>query len=439
LFRANKTYTTDLGSMFSVGLRSLQNLTKAREELYRAPQSEPDALALQAEAQQINSDPNAPADLKRRSAVKGPLADKWLEGQAAQKKLLDDAKAGKPAADPKGPEEAGIGLAAAKFAYQQTPTKEAKQSLARAQALYDGSITTKTDVDKANAAVQENARIAAEQRKEDAANRKTMGYVEDSSGALHYVSRYDAQKSGQYSAQTFSEMKPSEVAKDRAVVKPLGDVQMNLNHYRSATNAYDAAAQQGRIAPAQRSSDKNNLTTIFSAPSVTEAAASAHAGAEGFGISIPTLSADLNASLAKKVTNAYNNLSPEGKALADNYVRARAAIPAWVKALTNSGRGSKEQLDIELQNLLPPYYNTSDIHNRLDGFQDNLDNQKHTLPQNLLGRQIPEPVTRGGQPSAATKQGYTRIQASDGSLHDIPSSNLKAAQRRDPNLQVVGQ
>ena len=38
----------------------------------------------------------------------------------------------------------------------------------------------------------------------------------------------------------------------------------------------------------------------------------------------------------------------------------------------------------------------------------------------------------GGPP-----KGYVRIQASDGSLHDIPQQNLGAARQRDPNLQVV--
>jgi hypothetical protein len=96
--------------------------------------------------------------------------------------------------------------------------------------------------------------------------------------------------------------------------------------------------------------------------------------------------------------DAYNALSPEGKMLADNYARARAAIPAWVKALTESGRGSKEQLEIELQNLLPPAYEIADIHNRLDGFQSNLDNQKSSIPQNLLGTRMPSPVLRADKP-----------------------------------------
>jgi hypothetical protein len=47
--------------------------------------------------------------------------------------------------------------------------------------------------------------------------------------------------------------------------------------------------------------------------------------------------------------------------------------------------------------------------------------------------------TGGGQGGGSNgpEPGYTRIQASDGSMHDIPSQNMNAARRRDPGLQVV--
>jgi hypothetical protein len=233
--------------------------------------------------------------------------------------------------------------------------------------------------------------------KETRKKKNTMGYVEDMQGRLQHVSQYDVENNPEkYSAQTFHEVKPSDVAKDTKLVKPLGDVQMNLNHYRTAANNYTVAQMKGAIAPAKVASDKVNLNTIVSDTAVSDAAA--HAGAGGFGISIPTMSLNLEAQKKQKLMDAYNALSPEGKMLADNYARARAAIPAWVKALTESGRGSKEQLEIELQNLLPPAYEIADIHNRLDGFQSNLDNQKSSIPQNLLGTRMPSPVLRADKP-----------------------------------------
>ena len=43
----------------------------------------------------------------------------------------------------------------------------------------------------------------------------------------------------------------------------------------------------------------------------------------------------------------------------------------------------------------------------------------------------------GSQGGGGVQPGYTRIQASDGSVLDIPSRNINAARQRDPGLQVV--
>ena len=45
----------------------------------------------------------------------------------------------------------------------------------------------------------------------------------------------------------------------------------------------------------------------------------------------------------------------------------------------------------------------------------------------------------GTPQAAAPAGGYVRIQASDGSLHDLPQSNLDKARQRDPGLKVVNQ
>jgi hypothetical protein len=243
------------------------------------------------------------------------------------------------------------------------------------------------------------------ENKEVAAKKKTMGYVEDMNGRLQHVSQYDIENdtAGKYSAQTFHEVKPSDVKKDTDLVKPLGDVQLKLNDFRSAVNNYDAAVNKGGIDKTHEASDTANLNLLMSNSDVTDAAA--HAGAGGFGISIPTVALELEAGKKKKLMDAYNALTPEGKRLADNYAQARAAIPAYVKALTNSGRGSKEQLEIELNNFLPPSYQRSDVHNRIDGMQANLDNQVSSIPQNLLGTRMPVAVVRTDRPP----QGATGI------------------------------
>jgi hypothetical protein len=240
-----------------------------------------------------------------------------------------------------------------------------------------------------------DAAAAKEDYKQSLKDQRTMGYVEDQNGDVYHVSRWEADHMPNYSAQTFIEKKPSDISADQKAIKPINDIQNNINGYRTANAAYDAAAKSNKVNIA---GDRSNLTTIFSAPAITDAAA-AHAGVEGFGMTIPTLAADLNKDLAKKVLNAYNALSPEGKTMADSYARMRGAIPAYVKVITNAGRGSKEQLDIELQNIMPPYFNQSDIGHRIETFQGNLDTQKAGFPKNLAGSHF---VEKSGGPSVQT-------------------------------------
>jgi hypothetical protein len=261
----------------------------------------------------------------------------------------------------------------------------------QAQGVVDGF--NKQEQNKADNAA--DAAAAKEDYKQSLKDQRTMGYVEDQNGDVYRVSRWQADHMPNYSAQTFIEKKPSDISADQKAIKPINDIQNNINGYRTANAAYDAAAKSNKVNVA---GDRSNLTTIFSAPAITDAAA-AHAGVEGFGMTIPTLAADLNKDLATKVLNAYNALSPEGKTMADSYARMRGAIPAYVKVITNTGRGSKEQLDIELQNIMPPYFNQSDIGHRIETFQGNLDTQKAGFPKNLAGSHF---VEKSGGPSAQT-------------------------------------
>jgi hypothetical protein len=56
----------------------------------------------------------------------------------------------------------------------------------------------------------------------------------------------------------------------------------------------------------------------------------------------------------------------------------------------------------------------------------------------LYGTSVGGGLKEGQKPAAGgAAQGFTRIQASDGSIHDIPSGKLGAAKQRDPNLKVM--
>jgi hypothetical protein len=66
-----------------------------------------------------------------------------------------------------------------------------------------------------------------------------------------------------------------------------------------------------------------------------------------------------------------------------------------------------------------------------DGSKSKYENALKTINQNY-GSSF-QPVEMGGGGEA----GFTRIRASDGTLHDIPTANLEKARQRDPKLQVV--
>ena len=156
--KPDETVQTTFGSLFALGLKNKQALINDRRELYRAPQNEQEALALKSEADQINSDPNAPDDLKRRAAIKGPLAEKWLAAQVAQKQAMEDTKADKNPPVKTLP-EAAVSLATAKTALASNPTDpNAQKAVTQAQAVYDGVVKSKRD--ELDAEYQSQLRLA---------------------------------------------------------------------------------------------------------------------------------------------------------------------------------------------------------------------------------------------------------------------------------------
>jgi hypothetical protein len=47
------------------------------------------------------------------------------------------------------------------------------------------------------------------------------------------------------------------------------------------------------------------------------------------------------------------------------------------------------------------------------------------------------PSTTSGAEPGASANPFTRIKASDGSLHDVPTGSLDGARKIDPRLQVI--
>jgi len=68
----------------------------------------------------------------------------------------------------------------------------------------------------------------------------------------------------------------------------------------------------------------------------------------------------------------WNTLTPEEQDAVVGYIRAKSAVPAFQKALTQVGRTNKEVMELEMQNIPMPIEGPSAF-KKLDSFQENID------------------------------------------------------------------
>ena len=220
-----------------------------------------------------------------------------------------------------------------------------------------------------NAVRVANAPVAAQQRKDST----TMGYaMNQTTGELEYMSKADADK--QHS--TFEEMKPAEVNKDRQAVRQLNDVQKNVSQYTKAARDYD----QANLPTSVRAGDQARLHNLLNKAGITDFKVTGIAE-----IDIPGVSALAEAGSRQLRTTDYQNLSPQGKALYNGYLRTMAAVPAYQKALTGVGRTNKEVMELELNMIPNPTLDAKDILDKQSQFQENVERASEGFPTNLPG------------------------------------------------------
>jgi hypothetical protein len=75
---------------------------------------------------------------------------------------------------------------------------------------------------------------------------------------------------------------------------------------------------------------------------------------------------------AMRKANNWNTLTPEEQDAVVGYIRAKSAVPAFQKALTQVGRTNKEVMELEMQNIPSPIEGPSAF-KKLDAFQENID------------------------------------------------------------------
>lgn len=250
-----------------------------------------------------------------------------------------------------------------------TFTKDDTESTAKDKMKdYETAVNNAILADRADKsqAARETAAETRERRAEDRKDRNTPVYAENSEGQTILTNKYDAQLNG----QAYEVATPGDINKDRQAIRQLNDVQLNVSRYTKA------ASEAAKTQPTTK--DYVNMHSVLNKAGALDLNV---AIGEGGSIKIPVLSSMIEGLNREINSEAYADLSPQGKALLDGYIRSMSAVPAYQKALTGIGRSNKEMLDLELANIPNPTMKPTDIQHKLSQFQENIERASEGFPK----------------------------------------------------------
>jgi hypothetical protein len=150
-----------------------------------------------------------------------------------------------------------------------------------------------------------------------------------------------------------------QISKDRDANATMGDVQINISRYKQALDRLPIDANRTAMAMA-----------------INDGGMSLGAHNSAIGVSIPT---DWLNKLAS--SSNWGTLTDAEKDAVIAYYRAKGAIPAFVKAVTGSGRANKETMDIEMANMPDPVMPKDAAQKQLDAFQENVAQRSKSIPK----------------------------------------------------------
>jgi hypothetical protein len=154
----------------------------------------------------------------------------------------------------------------------------------------------------------------------------------------------------------------AQLDKDRFANATMGDVQVNLSRYKQALDNLPANFNPTRIA------------TVINEGGLE---LGAHAG--GLGFQLPT-------DWLNKLTTSQNwaTLSGPEQDAVIAYYRAKGAVPAFVRAVTGSGRANRETMEVEMANMPNPTMPKAIAQKQLGAFQENVTQRSKSIPK-LVG------------------------------------------------------
>ena len=157
-----------------------------------------------------------------------------------------------------------------------------------------------------------------------------------------------------------------------------------FNEITQNISSYRAAAQE--FAAGGKASDGALISTI-----INENKLGGEIKLGQFGdVQLPLYSSVAEAADRVARSTAYEKLSQPGKDLVDAYIRSLSAMPSYQKALTESGRFSREMLQLELRNIPDPTHAPADIDDKLSKFERNVDQGSEGIPRVLGIDTVPE-------------------------------------------------
>jgi hypothetical protein len=334
---------------------------------------------------------DAPIDQDRLGTLIGlSTLGKYINGQAAEQAQTQERLAGANRSNAEatkiGAEMPGGALYAPSMdmLYQraQQGDPQAIQALKMRQAFEVGLAGSKAAADTQSRINVQTAPANVEAAA-NAALGKKWGIWEDSqTGKLVYGQGYKAP-----AGANFEEVSGGEVWQARSAMRQLGDVQTDTTRYTQAA--------QNAIKTPLSTSDYTNMHEILNKAGALDLNV---AIAEGGSIKIPVLSAMIEGLNREVQSEAYAALSPQAKDLIDGYIAQVSAVPAYQKALTNSGKLGEHMMELEIQNIGNPTLRPQDILRKQQRFQQNVDRASDGFPTNLPGIQAPQNYRPGAQP-----------------------------------------
>jgi hypothetical protein len=145
-----------------------------------------------------------------------------------------------------------------------------------------------------------------------------------------------------------------DINKETELTKQFNDVQMNVSRYRNAINVLSNSAGEHTTEVAHILSegkfDAGHLASL-----------------------LPGASLSAEIVNQKQIAADWNKLTSEEQDAVTGYLRAKGSVIAFQKALTQTGRTSKEALAIEMQNLPSPLEASGPALKQMDAFQENID------------------------------------------------------------------